>query len=99
MPLEQRELIPFNKGTKMVPSSLHRFGSVPMPRHLQLGLPGNRPGDGAPVVKKPSETGVSALPVIPAVGGKRNPLACPQCGKVCKNTFGLKGHMRSHNAR
>jgi hypothetical protein len=28
-----------------------------------------------------------------------DPLACPVCGKVCKNEFGLKGHMRSHKEK
>jgi NAD-dependent SIR2 family protein deacetylase len=28
--------------------------------------------------------------------GEKRGFVCPECGKVLKNEFGLRGHMRSH---
>ncbi len=60
-------------------------------------LPGEQlPPAGIPPRFQPVIHDAAKEVTAPAVESASNDLACPKCGKVCKNKFGLNSHMKTH---
>lgn len=85
-----------------------KCGCVFMPKHLR-GIGGKEGGSGREIsveearrrIEEAKGRGVLHKAVVEDAAvvelhGEKRGFVCPECGKVLKNEFGLRGHMRSH---